>query len=147
VPTTSTTTPEDAQIRECMDTWAQALHDKDVNVLMALYSTDMVTFDLRPPSHVDTDAYRKNFEAWFASAQGPIGYEICDQRISTSIDLAICHYRAHVRSTRKTGEKTDYWVRVTSGFGKRNGQWLITHEHVSMPINLMTMQAAPDLES
>jgi ketosteroid isomerase-like protein len=42
-----------------------------------------------------------------------------------------------------TGEKTDYWVRVTSGFQKINGQWKITHEHVSLPFpNREAMQAA-----
>ena len=31
MPTTTTRTREDAQIRECMDAWAQALRAKDIN--------------------------------------------------------------------------------------------------------------------
>jgi hypothetical protein len=27
-----------------------------------------------------------------------------------------------------------------------NDQWMITHEHVSVPINMQTMQAALDLQ-
>jgi ketosteroid isomerase-like protein len=44
-------------------------------------------------------------------------------------------------SIRTTGEKADYWVRVTSGWRKIAGQWLITHEHVSLPINMPSMRA------
>jgi ketosteroid isomerase-like protein len=32
-----------------------------------------------------------------------------------------------------TGDKIDYWVRVTANFQKTNGRWSIAHEHVSMP--------------
>ena len=147
MPTTSTATREDAQIRECMDGLAQALRAKDINALMAHYAPDMVTFDFRPPLQVQgADAYGRNFEAWFASVQGPIDYEIRDLRITMRDAVAFSHYLGHVRSTRTTGERTEYWVRVTSGFRKMNGQWIITHEHVSVPINMETMQAALDLQ-
>lgn len=147
MPPTTAPTTEDAQIRECMDTLVRALRAKDINALMAHYAPDMITFDFRPPLQIQSaDAYRKNFEAWFASVQGPIDYEIHDLRITTSDDVAFCHSLSHVRSTRTTGEKADYWVRVTSGFQKMTGQWMITHEHVSAPINMETMQAALDLQ-
>jgi uncharacterized protein (TIGR02246 family) len=127
---------EDAQIqiRESMDALGQALRAKDVNALMAHYAPDIVTFDVRPPLQIQgADAYRKNFETWFASVQGPIDYEIRDRRITMGDDVAFAHYLVHVTSTRTTGEKADYSVRVTSGFEKRNGRWMVTHEHVSLP--------------
>jgi uncharacterized protein (TIGR02246 family) len=147
MPTTTTSTREDAQIRECIDALAQALRAKDINTLMTHYAPDIVTFDLRPPLQVQgVDAYRKNFEAWFASIQGPIDYEIRDLRITMRDDVAFCHSLNHVKATRTTGEKADYWVRVTSSFQRMNGQWRVTHEHVSMPFNMETMQAAFDLQ-
>ena len=147
MPTTTTPTREDSQIRQRMDALAQALRAKDINELMAYYAPDIVTFDLRPPLQVQgVDAYRKNFEAWFASVQGPIDYETRDLRITIRDDVAFCHYLTHIKSTRMSGEKADYWVRVTSGFQKMNGQWMVTHEHVSVPFNLATMQAALDLQ-
>lgn len=143
----ATPSRKDASIRERMHALVLALRAKDIDALMAHYAPDMVTFDFRPPLQVrGVDAYRKNFEAWFASVQGPIGYEIRDLRITMSDDIAFCHSLNHVKSTRTTGEKADYWVRVTSGFQKLNGQWMITHEHVSVPINMQTMQAALDLQ-
>jgi uncharacterized protein (TIGR02246 family) len=149
MPTTPTPTPtparEDAQIRERVDAVARALRAKDVDALMKHYAADMVTFDIGPPLHIrGVDAYRKNFERWFGSVQGPIDYEVHDLRIAVREDVAFCHSVCHVRSQRTNGERADYWVRVTSGLQKSNGQWLIAHEHVSMPIDMQTMQAAPD---
>jgi uncharacterized protein (TIGR02246 family) len=145
--TTTTSTRDDAQIRECMDALARALRAKDIDALMAHYAPGVVTFDVRPPLQVQgVDGYRKNFEAWFASVRGPIDYEIRDLRITMSDDVAFCHSLIHVESTRTTGERADYWVRVTSGFQKLNGQWMVTHEHVSVPIKMETMRAALDLQ-
>jgi uncharacterized protein (TIGR02246 family) len=147
MPLTTTQTREDAEIRERVNALVLALRAKDINALMANYAPDIVTFDFRPPLQVrGADAYRKNFEAWFASVQGPIGYEIGDLRITMRDDVAFCHSVNHVKSTTTTGERADYWVRVTSGFQKMNDQWMIVHEHVSVPINMQTMQAALDLE-
>lgn len=147
MPTTATLTREAVQIRERLETLAQALRAKDIDALMAHYAPDNVTFDLRPPTQVlGADAYRKNFEAWFASTKGPIDYQMRNLRIATRDDVAFCHYLGHVRSTRTTGEKTDYWVRVTTGLEKTSGGWMVTHEHISVPFNMTTMQALLDLQ-
>ena len=136
-----------AEIRARIDTLAAALRAKDVPRLMAHYAPTNVTFDLRPPLQVvGADGYQKNFEAWFASVEGPIGYELRDVRIAASGDLGFAHYLGHVRSTRTSGDKTEYWVRVTTAFQKLNGEWMVVHEHVSMPFRLDTMQAAADLQ-
>ena len=64
---------------------------------------------------------------------GPIDYEMSDVRVSHSESHAFCHCVSHIRGTKTNGEKADYWVRVTTCFQKANGQWLVGHEHVSMP--------------
>jgi uncharacterized protein (TIGR02246 family) len=143
MPSTTTLSREDAQIRERVDTLAQALRAKNINALMAHYAPDVVVFDLMPLQTHGVDAYRKNFEAWFASVQGPIDYEIRDLRIVVRDDVAFCRYLGHVKSRRKTGEKNDYRVRVTTDLQKMNGQWMVTHEHVSIPFtDRESLQAA-----
>jgi uncharacterized protein (TIGR02246 family) len=124
----------DAEIRQRLDTLVQAIRDKDIEALMSHYAPDIVAYDLMPPPAVHgADAYRKNFERWFASMEGPIQYEISDLRVSMSDSHAFCHCLGHVQGTRAAEGKTDYWVRVTTCFQKANGQWLVGHEHVSMP--------------
>jgi ketosteroid isomerase-like protein len=132
---------DEAQIRERIDALARALRAKDVDALMAHYARDNITYDVLPPLQVTgADAYRKNFERWFASLQGPIDYEIRDLHVATADDLGLCHYLGHVKGTRKSGEKSDYWVRVTSGWRKMNGRWMVVHEHVSMPVSMEAIQ-------
>jgi ketosteroid isomerase-like protein len=38
-----------------------------------------------------------------------------------------------VTGARAGGGRADYWVRVTSGWHKLHGQWVVAHEHISMP--------------
>jgi uncharacterized protein (TIGR02246 family) len=141
-------TMEHAQIHERIHEMEHAIRAKDIAALMEHYAPENVTFDLTPPTQVNgADAYRKNFEAWFASTRGSIDYQVHDARITVGEDVAFSHCLGHVQSTRTTGEKTDYWVRVTTGFQRKNGRWMVTHEHVSMPLDMATMKAVTELRS
>jgi uncharacterized protein (TIGR02246 family) len=142
---TPTPAKDEGQIRERLNRWIRALHAKDLGALMALYAPDTIAFDLMPPSQVDAGHYRKNFERWFAMMPSPIEYEIHDLRITTSGDVAFSHNLGHVKATKANGEKTDYWVRATVGFQRRNGQWLVVHDHVSMPFDMETGKAVREL--
>ena len=48
--------------------------------------------------------------------------------------------------TDKKGKKMDMTVRVTDGYKKVNGQWLISHEHVSVPVNFSNHETRPQRE-
>ena len=124
----------EAILRTRIDELAQAIRDKDVERVMAFYAPDVVVFDVRPP--LDTrgaDAYRQNFERWFAAFEGKLSFEFKDLRIAPGESTAFCHYLALVVGAQPEGRKTGYWVRGTTCFERRDGQWLVTHEHVSMP--------------
>jgi len=124
----------DASVREHLESLAQAIRDKNVDALMTHYAPDIVVFDVLPPLSVQSSTdYRKNFEKWFATMAGPIDYQMHDLRISMSDSHAFCHCQGHIKGARVEGRKVDYWVRVTTCLQKANGQWLVGHEHVSMP--------------
>ncbi len=128
---------DEAQICERIDQWAKALRAKDLDGLMSHYTRDIVVFDLAPPlQYKGAVAYRKNWEDWFPSFQGPVGYEIRDLSITTGSDMAFCWSLNRITGTRTSGESTDVWVRATVGFRKIGGNWMITHEHFSVPINM-----------
>lgn len=138
----SSATVDEMDIRKVMDDLVLALRTKDIDALMAHYAPDVTVFDLRPPHRiVSADRYRRNFEAWFATVDGPIDYEVDELLLTVSGDVAFCHSLSHVTAKRANGEKANYWVRVTSGMRKTSGGWIIVHEHISMPIDLETMQA------
>jgi ketosteroid isomerase-like protein len=115
---------------------------------MSHYAPDILMFDLAPPlQYVGEDAYRKNWEEWFATWQGRIGYEIRDLRITAGEGVAFRHSLNRITGTRTDAEETDVWVRATACYRKVNGKWLITHEHFSVPFYMDgSGRAAVDLK-
>jgi PhnB protein len=141
-------TSEQTQIRQLIDRWADALRSKDVDGVMSLYAPDIMAFDLAPPlQYRGAGTYRKNWEEWFPTFRGPIGYEIRDLNIAASEDLAYCHSFNRITGTRTDDEKTDVWVRATVCCRKLDGQWKIVHEHQSVPFYMDgSYRAALDLK-
>jgi uncharacterized protein (TIGR02246 family) len=136
----------EAQIRGLIDEWVTALRAKNIDGLMANHSPDIVLFDLPPPlQYRGADAYRKNWEQWLPTLEGPIDYEIRELSVATGDDVAFCHSLNRIRSKRTDGETTDVWVRATVGYRKLDGAWMVTHEHVSVPFYMDTGKAACDL--
>ncbi|MGH8788117.1 MAG: YybH family protein [Cupriavidus necator] len=139
---------DEAQIRQRIEGWTKALRAKDLDELMSHYAADIVVFDVPPPLQYDgAAAYRKNWADWFASFRGPVvGYEIRDLSITAGDDVAFCRSLNRITGARTSGEDTDVWVRATVCFRKIGGTWLVTHEHLSVPINMQTYQAVLDLK-
>jgi uncharacterized protein (TIGR02246 family) len=140
-------TSKEAEIRRIIDEWATAFRDKNIDGLMANHSPDIVLFDLPTPlQYRGADAYRKNWEQWFPTLEGPVGCEIRELSVTAGDDVAFSHSLNRITSKRTNGETTDVWVRVTVGYRKLKGKWVVTHEHVSMPFDMETGRAACDLK-
>lgn len=84
---------------------------------------------------------------WFATWQGPIGYEIRDLSVTAGDDVAFGASLNRISGTRTSGDKADVWARATVGFRKIDGTWMITHEHFSVPFYMDgSYKAAVDLK-
>ena len=133
-PDGKTASSVEAVLRGRIDELAQAIRDKNIDHLMTFYADNVVAFDVRPP--LDTRGageYRKNFESWLGSFEGPMGFQLKDLRVVPGEGAAFCHYLGLVSGARPGGGASGYWVRGTTCFERRDGQWLVTHEHISMP--------------
>ena len=137
----------EGEIRSVIEKWVESVRKKDVEGVMRHYASNVVTFDIVPPlASVGADKYRKSWEMWFESIDGPIEYEMWDLRITASDDVGFCHTVNRVSSVSKKAGKQETWLRATVGFEKINGEWLVTHEHVSLPFYMETGKAALDLK-
>jgi len=119
---------------------------KDIDRLMSLYSPDIVYFDVVPPlRYAGAAALRARFVQWFDRWKSSIGQEIPDVNISASEGTAAAYMLIRTSGTLKNGHEVGYWVRATNCFQRSDRRWLITHEHVSLPVDFASGSAAMDL--
>ena len=86
----------EAEIRALIDEWAAAFRAKNVDGLMANHSPDIVLFDVPEPlQHRGADAYRKVWERWLPTIEGPLGCEIRELSVSAGDDVAFSQPKPH----------------------------------------------------
>jgi ketosteroid isomerase-like protein len=135
-----------SEVRALLDSRSDAVRQKDIDRLMSLYSPDIVYFDVVPPlSYEGSTALRGRFLDWFDRWQGAIGQELENVDISASGDLAAAYMLIRTSGTLKTEREVGYWVRLTNSFRRSDDRWLITHEHVSLPVEFPSGKAVMDL--
>lgn len=137
-----------ADIQALESRFAAAVKAGDVDAIMKVYAPDesLFVFDVVPPrQYVGAAAYRKDWQEFIDQLKPPITFEISDLAITAGDDLAYSHSIQHVAGTGKKGDKIDLTVRVTDVYKKTGGNWLVVHEHVSVPVDLDT--GKPDLSS
>ena len=138
---------EEAQIRQAIDDFTQALRFKNTEKVMSFYSSDVVSFDIVPPLlTVGAEAYRKKWQEAFAGVEGPFGFEVRDPKVILSGDMAYVYGLNHVNMVLKDNQKVDMWLRWSSCFRKVEGRWIVTHEHISVPTDMETGRALVDLK-
>jgi len=140
-------TNDEAKIRQLLDRWAKAFRAHDIDAIMSMYAPGVVAYDIVPPlQYVGADAYRKDYEEFLAQYDGPIDVEYRDLKIVVGDGAAFAYGLERFNGTLKNGQKSELWIRFTSGFRKINGRWLDIHDHVSVPADLETGKAMLDLK-
>ena len=119
----------EAQIRALIENWAKAVRDVNMDDILAHHTADIVMFDVPPPLQFKgMDEYKKTWELFFQFSPGGDGsFDILELHISASDTVAFAYGLVHV---------VDNPVRLSIGFRKENGSWLIAHEHHSYPMEI-----------
>ncbi|MEO8609075.1 MAG: nuclear transport factor 2 family protein [Chloroflexota bacterium] len=135
-----------SEVQTLLDRWSEACRMKDIDRLMSLYAPDITYFDVVPPlQYIGSEAVRHNFVRWFDGWQSAIGVEIRDLKILASGDVALAYLLHRTSGTLKNGQEVGFWVRATLACQRSNDGWLITHEHISLPVVPGTWTAAMNL--
>ena len=136
----------DHEIRTLVDGFTRAVRDKNVDALMKHYAPELVVFNVMPPlREKGIQLNRRSWKEWLGSFKGGINYEVRDLTVVGNDDVAFSHSLNHVTG-ENSGGPVDGWVRVTVGYRKVGGRWLITHEHISMPFDMKTGKVPTDLK-
>ncbi|HYZ69597.1 MAG TPA: SgcJ/EcaC family oxidoreductase [Mycobacterium sp.] len=126
---------EDA-IRELIVRWADAVHTGDLETVVAERDPDIVMFDVPPPYDGlrGIDAYRDSWPEFFEwQRQGAI-FEITELDVTAGDDVAFAYALARCGKPEDFEKNPDSRLRMTFGLRKRDGRWVVTHEHGSFPM-------------
>jgi uncharacterized protein (TIGR02246 family) len=147
-PAPDTTAQDQAAIKTLEDRFVTGFNAKDTKAIMSLYVPDqsLIVFDASVPrQYAGADAYTKDWDSFWAMFPGPATMDLSELDVTVGGNVAYGHSIQRATMTGKKGKKMELTVRVTDGYKKVNGQWLISHEHVSVPIDFNTMK--PDVNS
>jgi ketosteroid isomerase-like protein len=134
-------------IRALLDDRTKAVCAKDNVRAASSIAPDILTFDVvNPLQNAGSIASKKRVDEWFASFQGPINYETREMTITAGDNVAFAHGLCHVSATKTDGGQLDMWWRSTICFRKIDGNWMITHEHNSVPFDPKSGKASLDLK-
>jgi ketosteroid isomerase-like protein len=140
-------TTDEADVRQRLDEFLEAVRAMDVEGVRPIYARDIVSFDFVPPlKHVGAEAKLKNWVDVFAAYEPPLGYEIRELTLTMGDDVAFGRSFNRISGKLKHGNRADYWVRWTTCFQKLNGNWVIVHDQVSVPIDVKSGRGVLDLE-
>lgn len=139
---------DEYQVRHLLKDFNEAVIARDVDKIMSFYAPDIVAYDIVPPlQYVGKKAYQKTWEEAFTSkSEGNIVYEAKDWNITVNDNVAFAYGLVHNIMTSDKGKKMELYMRCTRCFEKIRGNWLITHEQFSVPVDFANGKALMDLK-
>lgn len=118
----------ESEVRVVIEDWARAVSTGDRKMILAHHSRDLLMFDF-PDIVRGLDAYDKTWDFFFADPLGLISYVPRDIKVTAGEDMAFASCLVHCDGT--SAGPVDF--RLTTGLRKVGGEWVIVHEHHSVP--------------
>ena len=128
-------TADEAQIRDLIERWAQAVRAGDLEGVVADHTTDIVMFDVPPPNDGvrGIDAYRETWPPFFEWQRQGAVFEIVELDVSAGDDVAFAHALLRCGTPADLEQEPDRRLRLSIGLRKEHGRWIVAHEHHSFP--------------
>lgn len=104
------------------------------------YAKDVRFFDIMLPVEFRGDQFREHFIAVGKQFEGG-KVEFLELEVIAEPDMACATSLQHFVGKTPDGKPYDMTMRVTDFLQKRRGNWIITHEHVSLPLDQATFMS------
>jgi uncharacterized protein (TIGR02246 family) len=122
------------EIRQLIADWSAAVRRKDYAGILKNHSRDILMFDVPPPFQSQgIDAYRRTWEKFFGWMSEPAPFEFSELRITAGHDVAFVTARGKCFAPDEHGDPVELAFRLTVGLRKTADQWVVEHEHHSVP--------------
>jgi uncharacterized protein (TIGR02246 family) len=124
---------DEKTLRQLIADWSAAARRRDYAGVLAHHAPNILMFDVPPPFQSEgLEAYRKTWDLFFGAMADPPTFDFSDVRVTAGADVAFA--TAHGKClNRENGRVSELHFRLTMCFERRDGQWLIVHEHHSLP--------------
>lgn len=126
---------DETQIRELVQRWAAAVHDGDLDVVVADHADDIMMFDVPPPQEGvrGIEAYRKTWPPFFQWQRNGAVFEIVELEVTAGADVAFVYALLRCGTPEELHEDPAQRLRLTLGLRKDGARWVVQHEHHSFP--------------
>ncbi len=130
------TTDDEAQIRDLIERWARAVHDCDMDGVLADHAEDIVMFDVPPPDDGirGREAYRDTWPPFFEWQRQGAVFDIVELEVVAGREVAYAHALLRCGTAEEFAREPDRRLRLTLGLRKQDGRWVVAHEHHSFPL-------------
>jgi ketosteroid isomerase-like protein len=127
-------TKDELVIRNLVENWASAVRRKDLSGILRHHSPSMLMFDVPPPlQSLGIEAYGISWDLFFSWSHEPVVFDIGEMSITAGNDVAFVTALMRCAGTEANGKDIDLDFRLTIGLRKIDNQWIVMHEHHSIP--------------
>jgi uncharacterized protein (TIGR02246 family) len=127
-------TTEDAQaIQDLIRRWAHAVHEGDLDAVLADHAENIVMFDVPPPEQGvrGLDVYRETWPPFFEWQRSGGSFDIESLDVTAGDDVAFAWALLRCGTDEEFRKDPTHRLRLTIGLRKETGRWIVTHEHHS----------------
>ncbi len=129
----STGMSDEQQITALVRRWAAAVHEGDLDGVLADHADDLVMFDVPPPQRGvrGRDAYAATWPPFFAWQRQGAVFEIDELQVRSGEDVAYAFALLRCGSPEELADAPDRRLRLTLGLQRGARGWQVAHEHHS----------------
>ncbi len=129
-------TDDQSEIRQIFQRWVEAIRARDLEGVLAAHSDDIVMYDAQPPYDGirGIDAYRETWPPFFEFLAGGASFDIAELDVVAGETAGFVYALVRCGRPEDFAGNPDVRLRITTGFEKADGRWVIVHEHHSFPM-------------
>jgi ketosteroid isomerase-like protein len=132
--TNNNRTTDEAAIRDQVENWARAVRTRNLKGILANHSPEILMFDVPPPlQSKGIEAYQRTWDLFFSWSQDSGVFDISEMNVTTGDEVAFVAALMRCAGTSANGEREELDFRLTIGLRKIADQWIVMHEHHSLP--------------
>ena len=116
------------QVKRIVVDWTRAISQGDRPAILAHHADDLLMFDF-PGTVKGIKAYDETWDFFYRSPKGPITFT--PSEITATAGDKVAFVSCMINCDGTSAGPLD--LRLTVGLEKRGGEWVIVHEHHSVP--------------